>query len=209
MNRVFFVDFDGTITRVDTCNAMVEAFATPGWEALNELWEKKQLSTDACANETFKLFHADLDDLRRLLETVEIDGCFIAFLEVCRERGDRVIVLSDGYDFNIRTIFQKYGIDLPFYANRMTYDGRFRIECPHLNPDCGQCGTCKTRLMKELRAPGSQTVYIGDGYSDTCPAAQADLVFAKGALYRYCQERGIEAQYFDSFCDIIACLESI
>jgi 2,3-diketo-5-methylthio-1-phosphopentane phosphatase len=209
MSRTFFVDFDGTITKVDTCNAMVEAFAAPGWEALNELWEKKQLSTEACANETFKLFHADLDDLRRLLDRVEIDDCFPAFLETCRERGDRVIVLSDGYDFNIRTIFQKHGIDLPFYANRIVYDGGFKIECPHLNPDCGNCGTCKTRLMEELREPGGQTVYIGNGYSDTCPAGHADLVFAKGALYRYCRERGIGAQYFDSFCDIIAHLKSI
>jgi 2,3-diketo-5-methylthio-1-phosphopentane phosphatase len=209
MSRTFFVDFDGTITKVDTCNAMAEAFATPGWEVLNELWEKKQLSTEACANATFKLFHADLDDLRRLLDRVEIDDCFPAFLETCRERGDRVIVLSDGYDFNIRTIFQKHGIDLPFYANRMGYDGGFKIECPHLNPDCGDCGTCKTRLMEELREPGGQTVYIGDGHSDTCPAGHADLVFAKGALYRYCRERGIEAQYFDSFCDIITHLKSI
>ena len=203
MSRTFFVDFDGTITKVDTCNAMAKAFAAPGWEMLNELWEKKQLSTEACANETFKLFHADLDDLRRLLDRIEIDDCFPAFLEACRERGDRVVVLSDGYDFNIRTIFQKHGIDLPFYANRMVYDGGFKIECPHLNPDC------ETRLMEELREPGGQTVYIGDGHSDTCPAGNADLVFAKGALYRYCRERGIEAQYFDSFCDIIAHLKSI
>ncbi|MGD0152292.1 MAG: MtnX-like HAD-IB family phosphatase [Thermacetogeniaceae bacterium] len=206
--RTFFVDFDGTITKVDTCNAMVKAFAAPGWEELNELWEKKQLSTEACAKETFKLFRADLEDLRRLLETVEIDGRFPAFLEACRERGDRVIVLSDGYDFNISTIFQKHGIDLPFYANRMVYDGGFQIECPYLNPDCGTCGTCKTKLMEELREPGGQIVYIGDGYSDTCPAGQADLVFAKGALYRYCQERGIPAQRFDSFRNIIETLKT-
>lgn len=208
MNRTFFVDFDGTVTRVDTCKAMVKAFATPGWEALNELWEKKQLSTEACANLTFKLFRADLEDVRRLLETVEIDEYFPAFLETCRARGDRVIVLSDGYDFNIRTVFRKYSIDLPFYANRMVYDGGFKIECPYLNPDCGTCGVCKTKLMEELREPGSQAVYIGDGYSDTCPAGKADLVFAKGILYRYCQEMGITAQYFNNFYDIITYLKS-
>lgn len=31
MKRVFFVDFDGTITKVDVCAAMVEAFAGDGW----------------------------------------------------------------------------------------------------------------------------------------------------------------------------------
>lgn len=208
MNRNFFVDFDGTVTTEDTCAAMVRAFAAPGWEALNEQWEQGQLSTETCANLTFRLFRADLQDLRRLLETVEIDAYFPAFLRLCRERGDRVIVLSDGYDFNIKNVFRKYGIDLPFYANRMVYDGGFRIECPHLNPDCGSCGVCKSRLMEKLRAPGSQTVYIGDGYSDTCPAGKADLLFAKGTLYRYCREKGIPAQRFDSFRDIIACLKA-
>jgi 2-hydroxy-3-keto-5-methylthiopentenyl-1-phosphate phosphatase len=209
MNRTFFVDFDGTVTTEDTCAAMVRAFAAPGWEALNERWEQGQLSTEACANLTFKLFRADLEDLRRLLETaVEIDEYFPAFLRLCRERGDRVIVLSDGYDFNIKTVFQKYGIDLPFYANRMVYDGGFRIECPHLNPECGSCGVCKARLMERLREPGSQAVYIGDGYSDTCPAGKADMIFAKGTLYLYCLEKGIPAQHFDSFRDIIAFLKA-
>ena len=31
MKRVFFVEFDGTITKVDVCAAMVEAFAGDGW----------------------------------------------------------------------------------------------------------------------------------------------------------------------------------
>ena len=40
MKRVFFVDFDGTITKVDVCAAMVEAFAGDGWREINDLWEK-------------------------------------------------------------------------------------------------------------------------------------------------------------------------
>lgn len=203
MKRVFFTDFDGTITRKDTCEAMVEAFAADGWQEINEMWERKELSTEECANRTFQLFRADLGDIRRLVEGIEIDGTFKDFLNFCRERGYRVYVLSDGYAFNIEVVFKKYGIDVPYFANRLIYDNGFQIRCPYLNPECGNCGTCKKKLMEKLKEGGEQVVYIGDGSSDTCPAAHADLVFAKEKLYRFCREKGIPALPFDSFGDII------
>jgi 2-hydroxy-3-keto-5-methylthiopentenyl-1-phosphate phosphatase len=204
MKRIFFLDFDGTITKTDTCNLLVETFAEDGWEDLNRLWEEKELSTEECANKTLKLFHASLDDLKKVLETVEIDDYFQQFLTFCQEKSYKVYVLSDGYDFNIETVFQKNGIELPYYSNKLVYDNGFKIECPLLNPSCGNCGTCKTTLMGELKEEGSQVIYIGDGYSDTCPAGHADLVFAKGALYKFCMGKGIKAVHFHSFNDIIS-----
>jgi len=55
-----------------------------------------------------------------------------------------------------------------------------------------------------LKEDGSQSIYVGDGYSDTCPAGKADLLFAKAKLYRYCREQGIDAVHFNNFKDIIA-----
>jgi 2-hydroxy-3-keto-5-methylthiopentenyl-1-phosphate phosphatase len=209
MKRIFFTDFDGTITRTDTCAAMVEAFAGEGWQEINEMWERKELSTEECANRIFQLFRAGLDDIRRLVENIEVDSSFKDFLAFCRGRCYRVYVLSDGYDFNIEVIFKKYEIDVPYYANRLVYNSRFRIRCPYSNQICGNCGTCKKRLMEELKKPGEQVVYIGDGYSDTCPAAHADLVFAKGTLYAYCREKGIPVMPFDNFRDIIEVVKKL
>lgn len=203
MKRVFFIDFDGTITKVDTCLAMVEAFADEGWREIDELWARKEISTEECANRIFRLFKARPEEIRELVESLEIDPYFKDFLGFCRERGYRVCVLSDGYDFNIELIFKKHGISVSYYANRMVYDGGFRIECPYVNPLCGNCGVCKKGLMEKLRMPDEQVIYIGDGYSDTCPAAHADLVFAKGTLYSYCREKGISAFPFENFKDII------
>lgn len=207
--RVFFVDFDGTITRVDTCVAMVEAFAEPGWREIDELWARKEISTEECANRIFRLFKAGPEEIRELVESLEIDPFFKDFLAFCRDGGHRVFVLSDGYDYNIELIFRKHGIAVPYYANRLVYDGGFRIECPHLNPSCATCGTCKKSLMERLREPGEQVIYIGDGYSDTCPAAHADLVFAKGTLYSYCREKGIPVLHFESFKDIIGAIKEM
>ncbi|HPZ44378.1 MAG TPA: MtnX-like HAD-IB family phosphatase [Bacillota bacterium] len=203
MKRVFFVDFDGTITKEDVCAAMVEAFAGDGWREINDLWEKKLLSTRDCANMIFKLFNAGLNEIKSLVETMEIDEYFKDFLALCRNQGYKVHVLSDGYDFYIETIFKNYGIDVSYYANRLVYNGGFEIDTPYHNPACGQCGTCKKTLMSKLRENAEEVIFIGDGYSDTCPAQNADFVFAKGVLYNYCLEKGVSVQYYDSFKDII------
>jgi 2-hydroxy-3-keto-5-methylthiopentenyl-1-phosphate phosphatase len=206
---VLFVDFDGTITKKDTCAAMVESFAGEGWREINERWERKEISTEQCANLTFNLFQADLEDMKKLMDTMEIDVYFKEFLRLCRDRAYGIYVLSDGYDFCIENVFGRYDIEIPYYANRMVYDQGFKIECSGANPDCGICGTCKTRLIEELKGKGKLVVYVGDGYSDTCPAAKADVVFAKKELYRFCRDNGISARYFDTFNDVILFLSSL
>jgi 2,3-diketo-5-methylthio-1-phosphopentane phosphatase len=207
MNRVFFLDFDGTVTKIDTCFLMVNAFAGDGWREINDRWEKKEISTEECASLTFQLFSAGPEDVKKLLDTVEIDEYFDDFLEFCRVQGDEVYILSDGYDLAVDTVFKKYNIRVPYYANRMLYKDGFRIDCPYLNPECGRCGVCKSSLMNKLKGGAERVIYIGDGHSDTCPALKADLVYAKGFLYRYCLEKGIPVVCFETFQDIIKHLE--
>ncbi len=203
MKKVFFVDFDGTITKIDTCFLMVNTFAGDGWKEINDLWERKEISTEECASRTFQLFQAGPEDVKKLLETIEIDEYFKVFLGLCRERGDDLYILSDGYDFIIDKVLKRFGIDVPYYANKMIYQDGFQIACPYLNPECGQCGACKSSLMKKLGGQASQVIYIGDGHSDTCPAGKADIVYATGYLYRYCLEKGIPVVCFETFRDII------
>jgi 2-hydroxy-3-keto-5-methylthiopentenyl-1-phosphate phosphatase len=202
MKRTIFIDFDGTITRVDTCNAMLKAFASDGWQEINEQWERGELATQACARQLFQLFKTDMDGIKRLMRNIEIDPSFKDFLNLCRRKNYQVYVLSDGYDICIETVFENNGIKLPYYANKLIYGQAFQIQSPNINLSCGNCGTCKTRLMAELTEPGSQVVYIGDGYSDMCPVKNADLVFAKGTLYQFCLEQGISAIRYHTFGDI-------
>ncbi len=47
-------------------------------------------------------------------------------------------------------------------------------------------------------------VYIGDGYSDRCPAQFADVVFAKGSLVGFCETNNITFHRFEAFADVLA-----
>ncbi|HHW61438.1 MAG TPA: MtnX-like HAD-IB family phosphatase [Syntrophomonadaceae bacterium] len=203
MKKIFFIDFDGTITTLDSCTAMVEAFARDGWQEINQRWEQKELGTEDCANQTLALFDVSPEKLKDFLKNIAIDEFFPQFLQHCRKNGYPVYILSDGYDLNIQTILDEHQLQLPYYCNELIYTDCFQIRCPHKNDECGNCGTCKSSLMKRLKEKDSQTIYIGDGYSDICPASQADLVFAKEPLYSICQEKGIAAVPYQNFYDII------
>ena len=206
MDRMIFTDFDGTITLTDTCLSMVQTYAAPGWEENERLWREKKISTAECARRTFEGFSASPEDLRAFVGAVTIDPDFSAFVSTAKAHGDTVTVLSDGYDRNIRVLFEKYGIDLPFYSNRLGYDGGFFVESPYHNTSCGRCGTCKRELVERLNPDKKQTVYIGDGYSDFCGAAVCDTVFAKGFLLEHCRKNGIPATPFYGFDEVLKVL---
>lgn len=206
MQWIFFVDFDGTITKKDVCEVMVREFAADGWQEINLLWERKKISTEECANRTFQLFRAGLEDLDTLLGTITIDEYFRDFVDYCRSNHHSLHILSDGYDYIIDYVLKKYNLHVEYFANRLIYNDGFTISCPHHNPDCGICGTCKSTLLTKLNPEGCRAVYIGDGTSDLCPAAASDIVFAKGRLFEYCRQKGIKAHPFDNFGDILSWL---
>ncbi len=206
MDRMIFTDFDGTITKTDSCSSMVQAFAAPGWEENDRLWREKKISTAECARRIFEGFSASPEELKKFIEAIEIDPLFLAFLNAAEAQGDTVTVLSDGYDHNINIIFKKYGIELPFYANCLQYDKGFSVLTPYHNPSCGRCGTCKKTLVNTLNPKGKPTVYIGDGYSDFCGAAACDTVFAKGVLLKHCRKNGVKATPFEGFDEILRAL---
>lgn len=204
----FFIDFDGTITKDDVVGVMIETFCREGWKEINDRWERKEISTEECARQTFKLFGAADGELCSMLDSIEIDDYFIPFVETCRQKGYQIYILSDGYDTMISYLLKKHGLtDLPFFANRLVReDEGYAIACPYENRDCGQCGTCKKKLLNKLRKEGSTAIYVGDGYSDTCVIEDADVVFAKKSLLAYCREKKIPAIPFESFQDIVRIL---
>lgn len=206
MDKIFFLDFDGTITKNDVVATMVMKFSrNNGWQDLNERWQRGELSTEECANQTFALFDATMEDIYRLLDIIELDDFFKDFVDICNARSYPVYVLSDGYDVLINYIFQRHGLNiLNIFANRMINSPKgFLIDCTYKNTACGKCGTCKTQLLNSFRKGAYETVYVGDSYSDMCVCHQADIVFAKDALLDYCRRKNLNHKPYDSFLDII------
>ncbi|MEG6615054.1 MtnX-like HAD-IB family phosphatase [Peptococcaceae bacterium 1198_IL3148] len=211
MKLVFMLDFDGTITKKDVVATMVTKFCRDGWQDLNDRWEQGQLSTEDCANQTFALLDATLEEIYQLLDTIELDEYFPSFVQFCKDNNYPIYILSDGYQQLINYILQRHGLeDLTVYANKLviTADNHFSIGCQHSNPQCKKCGTCKKQLLHQLSA-NQTVVYVGDGYSDMCVCQQADILFAKDSLLAYCRQNYIPAICYTSFKQIIDYVKNI
>ena len=64
-------------------------------------------------------------------------------------------------------------------------------------------------MLSESSYTSALYVYIGDGRSDTCAASHADIIFAKGALAAFCNERRIPHYTFHTFFDVVRIFKKI
>lgn len=114
--------------------------------------------------------------------------------------------MSDGLTFYIRRILNKYGFhDLHVFANEVVFLNHHTIkpDFPYYEKGCLNCGNCKGFHIRNMRQNGQTIVYIGDGFSDRCGADESNIVFAKGDLKRYCQQKKIDFYEFNHFGDVL------
>lgn len=201
---LFIVDFDGTIAPTDTVDELLQKFA-PGWEGLERDWVEGRINSQECMSGQIALVRGERAELCDFLESVAIDPSFRAFVDFARTFGE-VVVVSDGLDYPIRHALAKAGIDVPVFANALTFRDRgLAIGFPHRDAGCRVgSGTCKCAVSRTADAGrGMPVVLIGDGKSDQCIARIADVVFAKSKLRTICEAEGIPHFPFETFADVI------
>ncbi|NPV47912.1 MAG: MtnX-like HAD-IB family phosphatase [Armatimonadetes bacterium] len=212
-------DFDGTISVVDTSLAVIEALRLDAaWDA-EMVWRRGEISSMECLRRQWGLVQLPEDRLYSLLDSLEVDPDFLAFLAFIRERGAGLVVLSDGLDFYIDRMLDDLGLQTTTddahlrgcgpvlrFANRATVTPQgIEVDFPYAN-FCGQCGNCKTEHFFRLRRGFRRTIYLGDGHSDLCVARFADVVFAKDALAEDCARCGRTCYPFHGLADVMQAL---
>lgn len=212
-----FIDFDGTISREDTTDLILQRFADPGWETVEDAWARGEIGSRDCMARQVALLRALPADLDGFAGGIEVDPDFPAFIALCRRHGLAVTVLSDGLDRVARSVLRRLGFDVPVLSNRLRWQGgdRWQLEFPHARPDCtSAAGNCKCSRFAVSPGKGTGKVadgrvaaLIGDGRSDFCAAEQAGAVFAKGKLARHCRETGIPHTAFSGFGDLAPLFE--
>ena len=196
------VDFDGTIATVDTTDLLLERFAGPAWLDVEEDWKAGRIGSRECMLRQIALVRATPRQLDEFVDEIEIDPAFPSFVALCRSRGLAVTVVSDGIDRTVGATLRRHGLELPFRANHLEWQGedRWRLTFPHARDDCRTlAGTCKCQFAPAR--PGTVRVVVGDGRSDYCVAGEAELVLAKDSLARHAAAHDLPHFPITSFAD--------
>ena len=206
-----FIDFDGTITRVDVGDTMFETFG--GAQCLHSIdkYRNEKISAMECFRQECRAcIGVKREDLDSFLDRQEIDETFGEFLEFCNDRKIDCTVLSDGMDYYIERILRRYNLEtVKYFSNHLDLipvNGSamvmFQPSFPHTDEMCNRCACCKRNHILTQCAADDIVMYIGEGYSDRCPVRYADIVFAKDELLKYCQSENISYFEYKSFSDI-------
>lgn len=213
-----FIDFDGTITQQDVGDSMFERFGGIRCRDIIRQYHDGLISAVECyRRESAACGIVNRRELDDFIDGREIDPTFVEFLSFCRQHNIECLILSDGMDYYIKRILGNNGIrDISFYSNILGFDPvdgrhtvRFVPSFPYRDEVCDRCASCKRNHMLTLSGDDDVIVYIGEGYSDRCPARYADVVFAKDELLVYCKEENLSFYEYRTFNDVIQRLEKM
>lgn len=200
-------DFDGTITEQDGLYTFIKTYALNGWEDIENSWSEGKISSKECLIEEFKLIPNLSEGLiDRFTSDIKIDEYFLDFYKIISDNNIDFFVVSDGLDFFINKILANHGLsDIKIISNHAEFiDGNFKITFPNDSNQClNNAGTCKCKILSDLKNQYNKIIYIGDGVSDYCVADKADILFAKLKLADYCKKNNIKHEYYNDFSDII------
>ncbi len=206
-----FIDFDGTITTQDAGDALFRSMGGPAVDEVIRSYHAGIISARECfLRKATASGGTTKEAVDRLLDEQKIDPHFRNFVAFCAARGLTLCVLSDGLDYYIDRILAandltgvvRFSNLLSFVPVDSTGTVRMELDFPAENAECDRCACCKRNIMLSRAADEDFIVYVGEGYSDRCPAGYADLVFAKDSLQTHCQRENISYLPYQTFHDV-------
>ena len=208
---ILFLDFDGTISKRDVTDAVLEQYADKRWEVAETAWRIGRIGSRLCLSEQMNLVHASRSQLNALLDKMEVDDGLSRLLEFCTVRGIPVHVISDGFDYCIHRILRRaingqHRAIKSVCASHLDLNGPpWKTEFPFFRQPCAHgCATCKPAVMRLLNPTNAPAIFAGDGLSDRYAVECADLVFAKADLANYCDAHSIPHVAINTLADVAA-----
>jgi 2-hydroxy-3-keto-5-methylthiopentenyl-1-phosphate phosphatase len=226
------LDWDGTVTEVDTLHMVIERFGDLGvFHALEE-----RIARDLTLHEVIALemrtVTAPLDEVVAFLrEAVRVRDGFADLVA----RFDPLIV-SAGFHELIDPILAREGVRARVTANHVDARPEGWVASFAPAPVCTVCGErCKRSILAGLLVDGGsrprsgrlqgllragigasgsgsrvsekrlqEFAFVGDGVSDRCVALAATRRFARAGLARWLDERGVPYEPFTDLDDVAA-----
>lgn len=190
-----FCDFDGTISTTDIGYDFFDTFGCQ--DPLHDDLVSGRISIYDYWRGIVRTLREPMtaDRLDDYLRSIPIDPATSELLELVRSEEVPFVILSDGLSLYVHRFLELNGITgVPVICNDavLTQDGSIDVSFPHAADGC-ECpsAVCKRNVVLTSSTPDERIIYIGDGLSDFCPVACADVIFAKGSLAAHCNANGL------------------
>jgi 2-hydroxy-3-keto-5-methylthiopentenyl-1-phosphate phosphatase len=208
---VLFLDFDGTVTRRDVVDVILEAYADPRWLLYEAAWRAGRMGSRDCLHAQMSLVRVPRQQLDSLLDSITVDEGLIDLFELCAAQKIPAHIISDGFDYCLNRILSRAlnghrSLIKSVRASHLELSARpWRIEFPYAYQSCIHgCATCKPEVMRLLNPMNVPAIFAGDGLSDRYAVESADLVFAKNQLAHYCRVNSIAHVAYENLGDVSA-----
>jgi 2-hydroxy-3-keto-5-methylthiopentenyl-1-phosphate phosphatase len=198
------IDWDGTVTASDTMDLIVREFGDAELvDRFSDAFidDSKPLPVTlqyVVESEMATITTPLAEVVDWLVEKVELRP---GFVELARR--ERPLLLSSNVRQLIQPVLEHFDIEADLLANELLSDGETGWRVHFDGEICPVCG----ERCKRPKLPHGEIVYVGNGYSDRCPALASSRVFARCGLARYLDAIGEQYEPFGDFHQIAAALQ--
>ena len=203
------IDFDGTVTERDIGDAIVKRFGLPGWDALEEPFQRGVAGIRALWDQ--EITHLPGDRVKEMtvfaLETARVRPGLRELADYAKAHRIPVEIASNGIEFYVKAILGASGLsDLPYVCLSADFTPGMptRMVFPRDVAQCAKNGLCKCDRVWRLQRAGYRVMFIGDGASDACVGSEPDILVACSSLAKMAEERGWPYVPFTDFHDVLA-----
>jgi 2-hydroxy-3-keto-5-methylthiopentenyl-1-phosphate phosphatase len=201
MKTLVQCDFDGTVTQEDVSLALLDAFADGDWKQLFQGYHQGKITVGQFNSEAFAMVKTDRENLIKVVkDTTRLRPWFPELVSCCREKGFRLVIISNGLAFYIEEILQDMGVN-GIEVHAATTEFRSEgLKVQYHGPDGAPLDKdVKAAYINSFLKEGYRMVYMGDGLSDIAPARLCHHIFATGDLLSECHRTNLGCLPFNDF----------
>ena len=212
LTPAFLTDFDDTAAVQNVAELLLNRFGDPTWTDVRQQFRDGRMNLKEYQEITFRNIRADRSAMQHFVkEHATLRPFFTEVRQFCRVHEIPLAVVSQGLDFYIEALLERYGfVDVPIYAVDTSFDhGRISYHYNHVYPGRESQGNSKALIVEQFQQQGYFVVFAGDGASDQEASRQADMVFAHRTLARFCETEGIDYTPFRDFKSILLALREL
>lgn len=204
-NFGLLLDFDGTVTTIDTLQYLLDHYGMRNWRELDRQvvnGSMKELDAMRMQMESLSILPADI--LPEIIKKIPLRSGFPEFVTLANQHQIPLRIVSAGFCEIINPYLLAHSIHCEVVANHITEISELTgwqigasvqplPECKHSH--------CKCRSEEWLRGMQRKVYFVGDGITDYCVAKRADTIFAvQGSTLEWlCNRDGLSCTPFQSF----------